>query len=432
MEGKEFKDFKINNQLLQAIADAGYFDPTPIQERVIPLISAGHDVMGIAQTGTGKTAAFAIPLLMKMKYAQGDIPRALVLAPTRELVTQLQGEIEKLSRFTDLRSTSIFGGVGLRSQVEAIEKGLDILVATPGRFWDLYRRGHIQVKALNTLVLDEADKMMDMGFLPQIRRILEVIPLKRQNLLFSATMSATVIKLSEEFLEYPQMVEATPSATPAETVIQYSYRLPNFKTKVHLLHYLLRDTKTFNKVIVFVKTKKVADNIYKYLRRSIEGEVRVIHSNKGQNTRINSLNSFKNGEVRVLVSTDVAARGIDISMVSHVINFEVPVVYEDYVHRIGRTGRAASTGKAITFYNPAEEYHVRNIEKLIKQNIRLLPIPAAVEVEETGLNEQQALNRAIDHQKQLKDPAYKGAFHKKRKSSKPRDFKKTRKKGRSP
>lgn len=397
-----------------AIKEAGYEKPTPIQQKVIPLITAGHDVMGIAQTGTGKTAAFVLPLLMKVKYAQHSAPRALILAPTRELVTQLQQQVEILSRFTDLRSVAIYGGIGPKSQVETIEKGIDILTATPGRFLDLYQRGDIQVKALKTLVLDEADKMMDMGFMPQIRRILEIIPLKRQNLLFSATMPENVIKLSEEFLDFPELVEISPSATTAETITQYAYYLPNFKSKINLLHYLLQDQVIFSKVMVFVRTKKVADNIFKYLSRSTEGEIRVIHSNKGQNTRINSLNAFKNDEVRVLVSTDVAARGIDITMVSHVINFEVPVVYEEYVHRIGRTGRAENTGIAITFYQPQEEYHLKKIEKLISQQIDRRQIPKKVKIEKTSFEEQQAINRALDKQKQQEDPIYQGAFHQKR------------------
>jgi ATP-dependent RNA helicase RhlE len=410
-----FTKFKLNKQLLQAIEDAGYQSPTLIQERAIPLISAGHDVLGIAQTGTGKTAAFVLPLLMKIKYAEGTAPRALVLAPTRELVTQLYQEIQKLSLYTDLRSQAIYGGIGPKSQLEALEAGTDILIATPGRFLDLYSRGAIHVKALKTLVLDEADKIMDMGFMPQIRRILEVIPVKRQNLLFSATMPDSVIKLSEEFLEFPTKVEVSPSATTAETVTQFAYLVPNFKTKVRLLHHLLEETEVFNKVIVFVRTKKSADNLYKYLSRSTEGEIRVIHSNKGQNTRMNSLNDFKLGQVRVLVSTDVAARGIDVSMVSHVINFEVPLVYEDYVHRIGRTGRAKNTGVAITFYHPGEAYHLNKIEKLIKQSIERHHLPAQVAVSKTSYEEQQAINRAIDQQKRMEDPNYQGAFHQKKK-----------------
>ena len=425
MKNIGFDQFKLNKQLLQAVSEAGYAVPTPIQIKVIPLVSAGHDVLGIAQTGTGKTASFVLPLLMKVKYAQGDFPRALILGPTRELVSQLHAEFVRLSRYTDIRSTVIYGGKGPKEQIEALEQGADILVATPGRFLDLYSRGFIQVKQLKTLVLDEADKMMDMGFMPQIRRILEVIPVKRQNLLFSATMPENVIKLTEEFLEFPEVAEVSPSATTAETVDQYAYFLPNFKTKVNLLHHLLKDTSKFNRVIVFVRTKKVADNIYKYLVRSTEGEIRVIHSNKGQNTRMNSLTAFKDGQIRVLVSTDVAARGIDITMVSHVINFEVPVIYEDYVHRIGRTGRAKNAGIAVTFYDPGEEYHLRKIEQLINQKIETRKVPESVEIAATGKEEQQSFNRKLDAQRRKEDPEYKGAFHSKSAKSSGK-FKKSR------
>ena len=413
MDTTGFQKFKLNKQILLAITNAGYSQPTPIQQKIIPLITSGHDVMGIAQTGTGKTAAFVLPLLMKIKYAQGDRPRALIIAPTRELVSQLHSEIEKLSKFTDLRTAAIYGGIGPTTQIELLKKGLDIIVATPGRFLDLYSRGDIPVKRLNTLVLDEADKMMDMGFMPQIRRILEVIPVKRQNILLSATMPPNVIKLSEEFLEYPQIAETSPSATTAATVKQYCYNVPNFKTKINLLRHLLLETESFKKVIVFVKTKKVADNIYKYLNRTVVGEIRIIHSNKSQNARINSMQDFKEGKVRILVSTDVSARGIDVSKVSHVINFEVPVIYEDYVHRIGRTGRASKTGIAITFFQQAEEYHLRKIERLINEKIEETSIPSVVEIEETPFEELQMMKRAIDKQRKFDDPSYQGAFHEK-------------------
>ncbi len=426
MNSSGFSQFKLNKQLLQAVEDAGYRTPTPIQRRSIPLISAGHDILGIAQTGTGKTAAFLLPLLMKVKYAEGTAPRALILAPTRELVTQLYQEVQKLSAHTDLRSLAIYGGVGPKSQLEGIEAGIDILLSTPGRFLDLYTRGVIQVKALRTLVLDEADKMMDMGFMPQIRRILEVIPLKRQNLLFSATMPQSVLTLSEEFLEFPVKVEMSPSATTAQTVTQFAYEVPNFKTKVRLLHHLLQDTASFNKVIVFVRTKKAADNLYKFLTRAAEGEIRVIHSNKGQNTRLNSLNAFKLNQVRILVSTDVAARGIDVTMVSHVINFEVPLVYEDYVHRVGRTGRAENVGTAITFFDPGEAYHLRKIEKLIKHRIELHDLPPQIEVTATSFEEQQAINRAIDKQRRREDPNYQGAFHRKKQKKTPQRKRKSK------
>lgn len=413
-----FEDFKLNKQLLNALADLGYETPTPIQSKAIPLIIGGADVMGIAQTGTGKTAAYVLPLLMKIKYAQGLNPRALVLAPTRELAMQISKVIEQLAKYTDIRHTCVYGGLGPKTQIENIKKGIDILIATPGRLMEIYMKGDLVFKELKTLVLDEADKMMDMGFMPQINQILEVIPRKRQNLLFSATMPEKVIRLSEDFLEFPTVVEVSPENVAAETVNQVLYRLPNLKTKINLLEMFLYQKEIFSKVIVFTRTKTTADNVYKYLIRKFdESEIRVIHANKGQNTRINSMEAFKdeNQTVRILVATDVVARGIDVSLVSHVINFDVPLVYEDYVHRIGRTGRANQSGEAITFVTISEEYHIPKIEKIINQVIPEAVLPSDLVIVETPFDEQQEMLRAIDDQRKKEDPNFKGAFHEKKK-----------------
>lgn len=418
-----FDDFKFNRQILNAIADSGYTEPTPIQQKAIPPILNGQDVMGIAQTGTGKTAAYVLPLVMKLKYAQGEHARALILSPTRELAMQIEDNIRKYSAYTDLRTVVVYGGLGPKTQIEQINKGVDIIVATPGRFMDIYLAGHIQTKPLQVLVLDEADKMMDMGFMPQINRILEVVPRKRQNLLFSATMSDKVHNLSANFLEFPTVVEVTPQATPAQTVEQKLYHVPNMKTKINLLKHLLVEEGNITKLIVFCKTRTAAEDVYKFLsRRFGEKDVRVLHANKGQNTRINSINSFREDEVKILVATDVASRGIDISNVSHVINFDVPVVIEDYVHRIGRTGRALQEGEAITFCNPAEEYYVGKIEKLIRQTIKVLPLPESVFVEQTPFEERQDQAREIDLQKRRENPDFKGAFHEKKTETQRKKF----------
>jgi len=417
---ESFEDFKFNKQILNAIADAGYTQPTPIQQKAINPVLAGQDMMGIAQTGTGKTAAYVLPIIMKLKYAQGKDARALILAPTRELAMQIEENIKAFAKYTDLRTVVIYGGLGPKTQIANLEQGVDIIVATPGRFLDLYLAGHISTKLLQVMVMDEADKMMDMGFIGSIHRILEVVPRKRQNLLFSATMSELVHKIAGDFLKFPVTVEVAPQATPATTVNQTLYYVPNLKTKLNLLQHLLKDQEGFNRLIVFCKTKTVADNIFKFLeRRYGEGEVKVIHANKGQNTRINSINSFKEGDVRILVATDVASRGIDVSMVSHVINFDVPIIIEDYVHRIGRTGRAFNSGEAITFCNPAEEYYLKKIEKLIRQKINVSDIPAEVFVEETQYDERQAIAKEIDLQKRKEDPDFKGAFHEKKHAPKP-------------
>jgi ATP-dependent RNA helicase RhlE len=410
-----FEDFKFNRQILNAIADAGYTEATPIQQKAIPPIMNGQDVMGIAQTGTGKTAAYVLPIIMKLKYAQGEHARALIISPTRELAMQIEENVKIFAANTDLRVVVLYGGLGPKTQIEQIKKGVDIIVASPGRFMDIYLAGHIVTKTLQVLVLDEADKMMDMGFMPQINRILEVVPVKRQNLLFSATMSEKVHQLSANFLEFPTVIEVTPQATPAQTVNQHLYHVPNIKTKINLLKKLLDIEGDITKLIVFCKTRAVAEDVYKFLTRKFgESEVKVLHANKGQNTRINSINSFKNDEVKILVATDVASRGIDVSDVSHVINFDVPVVYEDYVHRIGRTGRALQSGEAITFATPSEEYYVGKIEKLIKQTIPVENLPDDVFIEETPYEERQEQAKEIDLQKRKEDPDFKGAFHEKK------------------
>ncbi|MXV15604.1 DEAD/DEAH box helicase [Hufsiella ginkgonis] len=410
-----FEDFKLNRQILNAVAEAGFTEPTPIQLKAIAPILAGQDMMGIAQTGTGKTAAYVLPMLMKLKYAIGNDPRALILSPTRELAMQIEENIKLFAKYTDLRTQVIYGGLGPKTQIAKLEEGVDILVATPGRFLDLYLAGHIVTKQLQLLVMDEADKMMDMGFIGSLHRILEVVPRKRQNLLFSATMSELVHKISGDFLKFPAIVEVAPQATPAHTISQALYHVPNLKTKLNLLQHLLKDDAHFNRLIVFCKTKTVADNIFHFLQRRYgEEAVRVIHANKGQNTRINSITAFKEGSIRFLVATDVASRGLDVSQVSHVINFDVPIITEDYVHRIGRTGRAEHVGEAITFANIAEEYYVRKIEKLIRQPIRLLPLPPEVFVDETPYDERQAINKEIDLQKRKENPDFKGAFHEKK------------------
>ena len=405
--------FKLNKQLLTAIADAGFATPTEIQQKAIPVITAGQHVIGIAQTGTGKTAAYMLPLLMKVKYAQGNEPRALILGPTKELVLQLSEHAKILAKNTDLRIVAIYGGVGPKTQLEQMANGVDILVATPGRFMELYLKKTVGVSLIKTLVLDEADRMMDMGFMHQLRKIFEVIPSKRQNLLFSATFPAKVEKLSQDFLEFPVRIEITPQATPSKQVEQELYHVPNMRTKINFVDFLLQKEE-YKRVMIFARTKESADNIYKFIERKVSGSVRVIHSNKGQNTRINAINEFKEGSLRVLVSTDVSARGIDVVNVSHVINFDVPNLYEDYVHRIGRTGRALQVGKAITFVTKAEVYHIGRIEKIIGLKIPIKEMPAEVEVAETTREEAQLMAREIDRQKRLDDPAFKGAFHKKK------------------
>ena len=279
---------------------------------------------------------------------------------------------------------------------------------------ELYLQNELPTKLIKTLVIDEADRMMDMGFLNQIRKIMDVLPRKRQNLLFSATFSEKVEKLSADFLEFPVKIEVTPQSTPARQVEQVLYRIPNLKTKINFIEYLLQQREEFNRVMIFTRTKANADAVSKYIDRKELGPVRVVHSNKSQNTRINAVNEFKEGGLRVLVTTDVTARGIDVTRVSHVINFDVPILYEDYVHRIGRTGRAFQEGKAITLVTKAEEYHIGKIEKLIREKITEKKLPVEIEIAKTSFEEAQAMAREIDQQKRKEDPDFKGAFHNKK------------------
>lgn len=411
---KSFEELKLPRQFLNAIADLNYEVPTAIQEKAIPVILSGQDVMGIAQTGTGKTAAYLLPLLRLLNYAQGDDPRAVILLPTRELAIQTSEVIRQLAKYTDLRSAVVFGGAGAKHQIEEINRGIDIIIGTPGRFLELYSEGHIIVKKVKHLVLDEAERLMDKSFISQFHRVLEILPPKRQNLLFSATMSDLVKKIADDFLKFPVVIDIEPEKRTAETVEHIYIKVPNLKTKINLLDHLLKD-QALQKVIIFCRTKATATNIGKYILRTYgEERVRVVHGNKAQQTRINAMNDYKLKDIRILVTTDVAARGLDVADVSHVINFDVPIVYQDYVHRIGRTGRALKSGKAITMVTVADEYHLLKIEKLIRQTIKKIRFPGNVVVEETPFEEQQMMLREIDDQRRKEDPDFKGAFHEKK------------------
>lgn len=408
-----FDELKLTRQFLDAVNELGYESPSEIQEKVIPRVLGGQDVIGIAQTGTGKTAAYVLPLLQLLKYPQGDEPRALILVPTKELVVQVEEQIQSLCKYTELRYVALYGGVGPKTQIEIIKKGVDIIVATPGRFLEIYAKRVIIPKKIKHVVLDECDRMMDMGFWPQLREIQEKLPQKKQQLLFSATFPERVERIADNFLLFPSRVEVTPQATPATTVEQRVYMVPNFKTKLNLLMHLLEGDE-MKRVMVFVRTKADATSMGKFMERSNVGEIRFLHSNIGQNSRMNAIKDFKDGNVRILVSTDVTARGIDVFEVSHVVNFQVPSHYEDYVHRIGRTGRAFKTGVAISFVDMSEEYHLTNIQKIIRQTIPVFEIPEVVKIEKTEPEEKQDQAREIDRQKRLENPEFKGAFHEKK------------------
>ena len=414
-----FDDLKLTRQFLNAIADAGYENATPIQQKAIPPLRAGQDVIGIAQTGTGKTAAFLLPLLQKLKYAQGEAPRGLVLAPTKELVVQIHQEALKFAAYTDLRIVAFYGGVGPKKQIEEIADGVDLIVSTPGRFLEIYSRGHVETKKLKHIVLDEADRMMDMGFMPQIRQVQEVVPTKRQNILFSATFPPRVERLAEEFLLWPTRIEVTPESTPVATVTQYKLPLPNLRTKIAFIEWYVREKLGDDRLLIFTRRKEEAENLFKFLDRSFEKGVRAVHSNKGQNARINAMQEFRTGEVQILIATDVASRGIDVPETQWFINASVPRDPHDYSHRIGRTGRAFREGSALTLVDPAEKFALERIESLTGEALlEFSPVPE-LEVFETPRREKQNQAREIDRELRKRDPNYKGAFHeKKRKSGK--------------
>jgi ATP-dependent RNA helicase RhlE len=414
-----FDDLKLTRQFLNAIADAGYETATPIQQKAIPPLRAGQDVIGIAQTGTGKTAAFLLPLLQTLKYAQGEAPRGLVLAPTKELVVQIHQEALKFAAYTDLRIVAFYGGVGPKKQIEEIANGVDLIVSTPGRFLEIYSRGHVETKKLKHIVLDEADRMMDMGFMPQIRQVQEVVPTKRQNILFSATFPPRVERLAEEFLLWPTRIEVTPESTPVSTVTQYKLALPNLRTKIAFIEWYVREKLGDDRLLIFTRRKEEAENLFKFLDRSFAKGVRAVHSNKGQNARINAMQEFRTGEVQILIATDVASRGIDVPETQWVINASVPRDPHDYIHRIGRTGRAFREGSALTLVDPAEKFALERIESLTGEALLEFAEVPELETFETPRQEKQNQAREIDRELRKRDPNYQGAFHaKKRKSGK--------------
>src|SRR3989441_9759980 len=378
-----FRALNLSPQIVQAVRDSGYTEPTPIQIAAIPLILAGHDVIGIAQTGTGKTAAFVLPILMKLAESKQVVtqayngarnrqsrsdrgPRALVVAPTRELVVQIEENVRAYAKHLPLRMATVYGGVSERPQIEALRSGVDLVVATPGRLIDLMDQRVATLSGVEFLVLDEADRMLDMGFLPPIRRIVKALPQKRQTLMFSASLSREIEQLTHQFQQSPKIVQIGRRANPAETVTQFAYEVrPHLKSAL-LLH-LLGDQQ-FDTVLVFARTKRGADKIARRLESS-GIKTGTIHSNRSQNQRLRALKDFKSGAVRVLVATDIAARGIDVDGISHVVNYDFPMHSEDYVHRIGRTGRAHAVGDAISFVTPEDHAPLRTLERFIGRGI---------------------------------------------------------------
>ncbi len=408
-----FEDLKITRQFIDALESAGIHRPTEIQAKAIVPAMAGQDVLGIAETGSGKTLAYLIPVAGKIKYARDGHPLALVLAPSKELAVQIDRVWRSLAANTDMRSVCLYGGVGKKGQLAALKAGAEVVIATPGRLLDLYSEGQIFLRQVRILVLDEADRMMEMGFMPQLRQILEVIPVKRQNLLFSATFPERTEVLAAEFLEFPVRVESSAHGRPVDTVSQIWYPVPNFRTKLAFLLDLVGEGA--ERTMVFCRTRDAAERVSKFLERRMPGSVRVLHANKGQHTRINALDAFRDGEVKVLVTTDVSSRGIDVDGVSHVINFEVPKNREDYLHRIGRTARLKKQGIAVSLADPSEELHIAAVVASADTEVERRELPERIEVLPDLPGEKQRIARTLDLRKRRADPTYQGAFHEKKK-----------------
>ncbi len=418
-----FDELNINTPLLNALSDMGYVYPTPIQRKAFPVIMSGRDICGIAQTGTGKTFAYLLPCLRQWKFAKDRFPQILVIVPTRELVVQVVEEVKKLSAYLTLEVVGAFGGVNMKPQALAIENGCDVVVATPGRLMDLAYNGSLRLKNIKRLVIDEMDEMLNLGFRAQLNSILEMLPPKRQNLLFSATITADVEVMMRDYFNDPVIVEAAPTGTPLENIEQSAYEVPNFYTKVNLLRLLLDNDESMNKVLVFVATKKLADELYAELESGYNGKMGVIHSNKEQNHRFNTVKQFEEGNYRFIIATDIIARGLDIAGVSHVINFDMPEVPEHYIHRIGRTGRADKKGIAISFVTEKEQQIA--IEELMKYKIPMAALPDDLEIS-TILTEDEMPKvrmKELSAGKHIRREEGGGAFHEKSAKNKKVNFK---------
>ncbi len=412
-----FQNLNLSNQLYSAIDELGFHTPTPIQKETFSIILSGKDLVGIAQTGTGKTLAYLLPLLQPLKYSENINPRILILVPTRELVVQVVEEVKKLSKYQNVRVLGVYGGTNINTQKQKVAQGTDILVATPGRLYDLAISGVLQLKAVKKLVIDEVDVMLDLGFRYQLTNIFELLPSRRQNIMFSATMTDEVDALIDDFFISPVKISIAVSGTRLDNIDQYSYNVPNFYTKVNLLKHLLRDKSEYKKVLVFVSNKKNADKLYELLEDDYGSQMGIIHSNKSQNYRLRSVQQFENGDNRILIATDVMARGIDIDSISHVINFDTPGFPENYMHRIGRTGRAEQAGSSILFCTEKETSDKKSIETLMQYSIPNIELPEVVEISKELISEERP--RIIEStNRNLKKITEEKAFHEKKDKNK--------------
>ncbi|MFD2550730.1 DEAD/DEAH box helicase [Bizionia sediminis] len=415
MDATTFHDLKLTTPLYNALDDLGFTHPTPIQAEAFNVVASGADVVGIAQTGTGKTFAYMLPILRGLKYSEQANPRVLIMVPTRELVVQVVDEIEKLAKYINVRVLGVYGGVNINAQKRAVAEGLDIIVATPGRLYDLAVSRVLQLKSIQKLVIDEVDVMLDLGFRHQLINIFDILPERRQNIMFSATMTEDVDALITDFFIAPKRVSIALSGTPLENISQTKYAVPNYYTKLNLLKTLLQDRDTYNKVLIFVAFKKMADRLFEALEQDFRDELCVIHSNKTQNYRLRSIEQFREGTNRILVATDVMARGLDIDNVSHVINFDTPNFPENYMHRIGRTGRAERKGAALLFYTPSETEALEKIEALMQMVIPVNSLPDTVTIATELLEEERPKILERNNPIKLRDEDKPGpAYHEKK------------------
>lgn len=414
-----FEDLNLIKPLRNAIIELGLETPTPIQIESYNPVLSGQDLVGIAQTGTGKTFAYAIPILQGLKFLKQNHPRVLILVPTRELVLQTVENIEKLTKYMSLRVLGVYGGTNINTQKISVVQGCDIIVATPGRLFDLAVTRVLKLNGIKKLVIDEVDVMLDLGFLPQLTSIFEMIPERRQNLMFSATMTNEVSALINDYFAQPKKVSIAVSGTPLDNISQTSYAVPNFHTKINLLSHLLTNKEKFHKVLVFTPSKKAADLIFETLSEEFINELCIIHSNKSQNYRERSVKNFDAGVNRVMIATDVMARGLDLDKLSHVISFDTPHFPENYMHRIGRTGRAQQEGKSILFFTEQEEEDKKAIEALMDYQIPLKKLPGQVEISKELTADERPKGLEINSLSKL--PPIKeggGAFHEKSEKNK--------------
>ena len=414
-----FEDFKLTTPLSNALEDLGFIEPTPIQEAAFSVICSGKDVVGIAQTGTGKTLAYSLPLVRNLTYSTQENPRILILVPTRELVVQVVESLNELNVYTNNRVLGVYGGTNINTQKQQIAEGIDILVATPGRLYDLALSRVLQLKSIQKLVIDEVDVMLDLGFRHQLINIFDLLPERRQNIMFSATMTADVDALISDFFINPQRISVAISGTPLENIMQVRYDVPNYHTKVNLIRFLMEDRDVYHRVLIFVSNKRMADRLFESLEDVFKDECCVIHSNKTQNYRLRSIEQFRDGFNRILVATDVMARGLDIDDVSHVINFDTPEYPENYMHRIGRTGRAKRKGSSILLSKSDEIDSKDAIEALMQMKIETLEIPEVVEISTELIEEERPQMKEPYNPHKTKDEDAPGpAFHEKKDKNK--------------